>query len=76
MRIYELWDGATRNLVNAYETEAEALAAVRQLVADHGRDYALPLALLWDEAEDNGLIADGEGLIALATNAVSNPIAG
>jgi hypothetical protein len=48
-RTYELWDGATRNLVAAYDCESDALAFVQQYVAEHGSTYASSWALLWDK---------------------------
>lgn len=35
---YELWDGETGNLIGTYNTEAEALQAVRAEVGAYGRD--------------------------------------
>ena len=36
---YELWDVRSGNIINTYDTEAEALDVVRQLVALNGLDY-------------------------------------
>ena len=74
-RTYELWDGATRNLVAAYDCESDALLFVQKYVAEHGSAYASSWVLLWeddgtDEAEQ---IAEGHALLALAANATNRP---
>ncbi len=67
-KIYEVWDTTTSNLVTASETEDDALAFVRAHVAQHGRQYPLSWALLWDDdaADLAGQIAEGAALLALA----------
>ncbi len=40
-RTYELWGITTNNLVEACDTEADALTFVRAYAAQHGRQYAL-----------------------------------
>jgi hypothetical protein len=64
-KTYELWDGRSRNLIAAYETEADALAYVRGYVTEHGSAYAQSWVLLWDnEARDEaGQIAEGQVLL-------------
>ncbi len=37
---YELWDTSSKNLVEACESEADALAFVRAYVAVRGREHA------------------------------------
>lgn len=65
---YELWDTASRNLVGAYATEAEALTFVRAYVGEHGTAYPTSWVLLWDDddADQAGQIAEGIGLLARA----------
>lgn len=65
--IYELWDGDSRNLIDAYESEAAALVDVRQLVARNGLDYARSLALLaCTDDEEMSLVAEGFALVERA----------
>ena len=64
---YELWDTETRNLVETFETEDEALAAVRDLVAVNADVYPAALALaLEDERGETTVIARGQRLAARA----------
>ncbi len=42
--VYELWDTETKNLVEAFATEAEGLRAVRELLLMNGREWAYTLA--------------------------------
>jgi hypothetical protein len=42
---YELWDTASRNLLEDFDTEAEALEAVRSLIALNGPGCTDALAL-------------------------------
>jgi hypothetical protein len=42
---YELWDTESRNLLDDFDTEAEALAAVRALIALNGTNCTGALAL-------------------------------
>ena len=64
---YELWDTQTRNLVETFETEEEALAAVRALVMVNAEVYPAALALaLEDDNGETTLIAQGQQLGARA----------
>ena len=56
---YELWDVRSGNIVNTYETEDEALAMVRALVADNGPDYVHVLSLSAEDDETTSPIAMG-----------------
>jgi len=72
--IYDLWDVETGNIVDTYPTEADALAAVRDLLADNGPDYAQALSLgRVDERGQITLIAEGEELTRLAALPVARP---
>ena len=65
--IYELWDLRSGNAVGGFETEAEALDAVRALVQDHGRSYVDDLSLVReDENGDTTPLAKGATLTDLA----------
>lgn len=63
MMIYELWDTESGNLIQAYESEADALALVRSAVDAYGAEYAADLALLLDSGRgDLTTIASGQDL--------------
>lgn len=74
-KTYELWDGGSRNLIGAYDAEAEALTFVRTYVAQHGSAYAQSWVLLWDDdtADEAGQIAEGPALLTLAARADATP---
>ncbi|MGH2588495.1 MAG: hypothetical protein ACRDJE_26535 [Dehalococcoidia bacterium] len=64
MAYYDIWNLATGNAVAEYDTEAEALALIRQTVEAHSRDEAASWALT--EIDDDGkerIVAEGEALI-------------
>jgi len=71
---YELWDTASRNLLNDFDTEADALEAVRKLIALNGQNCTDALALTQvDGAGHMTTLAMGESLAALARTAESQP---
>jgi hypothetical protein len=49
---YELWALNSGNLIRDYDSEAEALAMVRDLIADGWDATDLGMNLEWDEGED------------------------
>jgi hypothetical protein len=58
--IYELLDTDGINLIGAYDTEEEALSALRHLVAVNGFDYVRTISLLLSDADENSsAIASG-----------------
>jgi hypothetical protein len=60
---YELWDLRSGNIINTYDTEAEALVVVRDLLTLNGLDYAHQLSLsVEDDDEDVELVAKGTAL--------------
>jgi hypothetical protein len=64
---YELWDTESRNLLDDFDTEAEALHAVRELVALNGAACTGALALT--RVDGNGrmtTLAMGASLATLA----------
>lgn len=64
---YELWDLEGRNCIGAYETEAEALADVRETLRRYRPPGAASLALGWEnERGELVAIADGADLVARA----------
>ncbi len=64
---FELWSGASGNLLSAHQTEAAALAAVRRIAAVNDPGYVSALALLYDNGRGGSrLIAEGEALVQRA----------
>ena len=64
--IYELWDNASGNLIEDYDTEREALDDVLEEIATYGADAVQSWALLRDPGVDVGpvaMIASGPDLI-------------
>ena len=79
-RLYELWDGETGNLIGAYASEQDALAAVHDTVHRYGPAAATALALaVEDERGEGGLLASGADLIeradAVARSSRTSPCA-
>jgi hypothetical protein len=64
---YELWDTVSRNLLDDFATEAEALAAIGELLALNEPDIAEGLTLLRVGGPDGGAtVASGTELAARA----------
>jgi hypothetical protein len=64
---FELWDMRSRNVIGGFDSEAEALAAVRQLIQDHGPSYVEDLFLGYEDDKGNSRpIAKGQRLAELA----------
>jgi hypothetical protein len=63
---YELWDLLSRNLLADFDTEPEALTAVRDLLAINPPEMAEELALVWRDGADGGTLAEGTALAARA----------
>ena len=69
---YELWDVRSGNLINTYDSESEALAVVRELLAANGSAYASTLSLAFeDDEERTTLVAKGPDLAERAEHARS-----
>jgi hypothetical protein len=67
---FELWDLTTRNVAGFFDTEAEALAAVRAAFQSHGRGYAEAFALVREDARGRSkTIARGAELVERAVSA-------
>lgn len=67
---YEVWDIESRNLLDDFESEDEALATIREWMAEEGPEATTYLALLrFDSAGGGGTIAEGADLAALALSA-------
>ena len=63
---YELWDPLSRNLLADFDTESEALVAVRDLLAINPPEMADELTLAWRDGERGGVVAEGAALAARA----------
>jgi hypothetical protein len=64
---YELWDTETRNIIEAFESEDDALQAARELVAVNPAVYPDALALVFEDDEgESRLVARGAGLATRA----------
>lgn len=64
---YEIWNVESRNRFGEYDTQDEAIEAVRRVVAVNGASAVRPLALNSDDGSGRGvIIARGSELAALA----------
>jgi hypothetical protein len=74
---FELWDMRTRNLIEEFDTEAEALAYVREVLHTYGEEAASGYTLGWQdlEAKSGAAIAHGVALVqrALQMHPVAKP---
>jgi hypothetical protein len=59
---YELWDMKSRNIVGGFDTEDEALAAIRGAIQRHGRCYIDDLFLGVELHGRSKPIAQGQAL--------------
>jgi hypothetical protein len=66
---YELWDLLSRNLLADFDSESEALTAVRDLLAINPAEMAEELALVWRNGADGGTLAEGAVLARRAHDA-------
>jgi hypothetical protein len=65
--IYELWDRKTANQIGSYESQAEAMAIVRDVVREYGNEAIATVALGREsEDDDTVVIAAGRDLADLA----------
>jgi hypothetical protein len=66
---YELWDTETGNLVEAFDSEAEALVATRELIVLNADVYPQMLTLLSvDPRGQLVTVATGDNLGAMASS--------
>lgn len=64
---YELWDTGTCNIIEDFESEADALQAARELVTLNPSVYPGALALVFEDDDgESRLIAQGTGLATRA----------
>ena len=70
---YEIWDGASGNLLVTRPTKVEALIVVGEAIARHGERYADSLALILEDDEgESHLIAEGPALAAMSRRPAPN----
>ena len=48
--IYEIWDTVTRNRLGDFDSEETALVVIREIMAEHGQEYVVTLALVSEDA--------------------------
>lgn len=65
-KTFEIWDLETRNIVDDFATEQDALDAVRDALRRHGRAYVRPWALGRFTRAKAVAIAEGDALIERA----------
>jgi hypothetical protein len=72
---YEIWALNTGNLIRDYDSEAEALAMVRDLIADGWDATDLGMNLEWDDGEDgdDSQLPPALSGAALAARAANQP---
>lgn len=71
MTTFELWDKDSRSIVGAFDTEEEALAAVREALERHGRAYAETFAVIREDARGRSrLLGEGGTLVEYALRGV------
>jgi len=63
---YQVWDYANASIVYAWPTLDAALAGVRREVEAHGPDIARTWFLQKDDGDEIEIIAEEDGLVALA----------
>jgi hypothetical protein len=71
--IFELWDVESGNIVNTWESEAEALAEVRASVDAFGPSYVESWTLIRDDEPDSDLIVIAEGAALAARARAAEP---
>ena len=69
--IYAIWNTETGNREGWYQSEAEALADVRDAARRFGRELVRSWALAHHDGDDVAAIAEGEALIHGAFRAIS-----
>lgn len=60
--VYEFWDMRSHNLVDAFDTEYEALVAIRDMVREQGEGTVEFLMLIEDDFEHDKSRIVGMGL--------------
>lgn len=77
METFELWDKDSRSVVGTFDSEAEALAAVREALERHSQAYAEDFAIIREDAEGaSELVGEGMDLVERALRSVPAPVVG
>jgi hypothetical protein len=67
MAAFELWNAESGNLLGAFSTESEALAAVREAIERNGPGYGQILTLGRENSRDRSrILASGQQLVEQA----------
>ncbi|MGI8857539.1 MAG: hypothetical protein ACR2JW_17535 [Thermomicrobiales bacterium] len=62
--LYEMWDAVSRNLIGTYDSEDEALAAVRIFIEDDGEETIEGVALVRHEPDGSGNVIAADAMLA------------
>ncbi len=61
---YEMWDAVSRNLIAVYDSENEALSAVRTFNQDDGEESIEGVALVRHEPDGSGGVIAADAALA------------
>ena len=61
---YEMWDAVSRNLIAVYDSENEALSAVRTFIEDDGEESIEGVALVRHESDGSGGVIAADAALA------------
>jgi len=61
---YEMWDAVSRNLIATYDSEDEALSAVRALIEDDGEESIEGVDLVRHEPDGSGNVIAADATLA------------
>lgn len=69
--VYEFWDMRTNNLIDAYESEEDALRALRHVIRDQGERVVEFLMLIEDDvdSDESRVVGTGSQLLDRARSA-------
>jgi hypothetical protein len=62
--IYELWDAVSRNLIAVYDSEDEALSAVRTFIEVDGEESIEGVALVLHKSDGSGNVIAADAALA------------
>jgi len=62
--LYEMWDAVRRNLIATYDSEDEALSAVRTFIEDDGEESIEGVALVRHEPDGSGNVIAADATLA------------
>ena len=62
--MHELWDAVSRNLIATYDSEDEALSAVRTFIEDDGEESIEGVALVRHEPDGSGNVIAADAMLA------------